>query len=523
MGAEPDASDGLATRGEGSPSATPDRAKQAGVLVLGTALATLSSVIVPLLVVRIVGKADVAALMALLLIYETVSLVVTSGFPQTLMYYLPARPTHERRAVAVQISRTMLALGGFAALILVGVGLLGDALPGLFARSAGEPQVDLRPLVWLALLPVGDLPARILPNLLIAEGQARAASSVGVIKSISMSLATLLPLALGKSVTFVAACISLVGLVQGLLVLYFLRELYARVSPVESPVTVKQLFRFAIPLGATDIVSMLNNGLDRYLILLAFSATAFAEYQAGAWQVPVIVYVPYAVGIAYAPHFVELFKTGRAREALEIWQGSIEKVALIVLPTAAILIVGAEELMELLFTKEYLRAAPVFRMYAILTLGRVAAYGTVIVAAGKPKYVLQAAVLSLASNLLISVPLVMTVGYLGPALGTVLAFIPTLAFYCWCIGRAAGVPATQVFPARRYLRVLAIAVAAGAVAYGFKLEVHGGAALMLLAEVGLVLSVFGALGTAARVITREDWAFVWSWLRLKVLREKAAG
>ncbi len=501
-----------------SESARADHAKQAGILVLGTALATLSSVIVPLLVVRIVGKADVATLMALLLIYETVSLVVTSGFPQTLMYYLPARPLEERRAVALKIAGTMLALGVLAALVLVAVGLFGDAIPGALADSSGKKQVDLHPLLGLALLPIGDLPARILPNLLIAEGRARGASAVGVMKSIAMSLATLVPLALGHSVFVVALCISCVGIMQGAIVIYFLRDLYGGVPRVPSPVSVKQLFGFAIPLGATDIVSMLNNALDRYLILLAFPAAAFAEYQAGAWQVPIVSYVPYAVGIAYAPRFVELFKSGRAREALSIWQRSIEKVSLLVLPFAAIFVVGAEELMELLFTKAYLHAAPVFRMYALLTLGRVAAYGTVIVAAGKPRYVLQAALLSLSSNLLISVPLVFTIGFVGPALGTVLAFIPTLVFYCWAIGRAAGVRTSEVFPLWRYTRVLGLSAIAGLVALAFKLELHRGPGLMLAGEAGIVLVVFGAIGTLTGLIERSDWEFIWNWIRLKILR-----
>lgn len=517
MPEEPDASGPSPTTDVVIESARPDQAKQAGILVLGTALATLSSVIVPLLVVRIVGKADVATLMALLLIYETVSLVVTSGFPQTLMYYLPARKLEERRAVALKIAGTMLALGALAGLVLVLVGLFGDALPGAFA-SADKKQVDLRPLIGLALMPIGDLPARILPNLLIAEGRARGASAVGVIKSITMSVATLVPLALGHSVYVVAICISGVGLLQGLLVIYFLRDLYGGATHVPSPVSVKQLFGFAIPLGATDIVSMLNNALDRYLILLAFPAAAFAEYQAGAWQVPIISYVPYAVGIAYAPRFVELFKSGRAREALSIWQRSIEKVSLLVLPFAAIFVVGAEELMELLFTKAYLHAAPVFRMYALLTLGRVAAYGTVIVAAGKPRYVLQAALLSLTSNLVISVPLLFKVGFVGPALGTVLAFIPTLVFYCWCIGRAAGVRTSQVFPLGRYARVLGLSAVAGLVALVFKLEVHGGPGLMLAGEAAIVLAVFGLVGTVTGLIERSDWEFVGNWMRLKVLR-----
>lgn len=519
--AEPDQGGAPSSPGGGDDSPPPGggakHARQAGILVLGTTLATLSGVVVPLLVVRLIGKADVAALMALLLVYETVTLIVTAGFPQTLMYHLPARSLAERRAVARRIASTLMLLGLGAGVLLAGVAGFGNYLTGIFAHSSKQ-SVDLRPVLALAVMPLGDLPARMLPNLLVVENRARAASVVGVLRSIARTLATLVPLALGYGVWTVALCITVTGLLHGLLVVYFLGDVYRGAEPVECPISRRELFSFAIPLGTTDIVSMLNNGLDRYLILLAFPAAAFADYQAGAWQVPVISYVPYAVGIAFAPRFVELFKAKKPREALAIWQHSIEKVSLIVLPSTAVFVVGAEELMQLLFTHAYIGAAPVFRLYSILTLGRVAAFGNVIVAAGRPRYVLQAAVLSLGSNLLISVPLVFTLGFTGPALGTVLAFIPTVLFYCWCIGRASDVPMREVFPLKRYGRVLFLCALAAVPATLFKLEIHASVALKLLGEAVLLLGTFSLLGTLAKIIERDDWAFAYSWIRLKVLR-----
>ena len=53
--------------------------EQASVLVLGKILAALSEAIVPLVIVRLLGKADVGILSGLLLIYSTVALVVTAS------------------------------------------------------------------------------------------------------------------------------------------------------------------------------------------------------------------------------------------------------------------------------------------------------------------------------------------------------------------------------------------------------------------------------------------------------------
>jgi O-antigen/teichoic acid export membrane protein len=505
---ESDPSEPPASRGGG-------RATQAGLLVLGTTLSTVSSLLVTLLVVRLLGKAEVGTLLALLMVYDTVALVLTSGFPQTLMYYLPARSGPERRAVAVRISLTLATLGAGAGALLALAGLVGNSVLSVIGS---HDTVDLSPLILFAPLPILDLPSRLLPNLLVAEGRARTVTVVSVFKSIASAAGVLVPVALGYGVWTVAVCYVAVGLVHGLVLPWVLHSLYSKEARIPCPVGRKELFKFSIPLGATDIVSLLNSYFDRYLILLVFPAVGFAAYQAGAWQIPIITYVPYAVGIAYAPKLVELFKAGKNREALGIWQDSVGKVALIVLPVTVAFMVGAEELMTLLFTKKYIDAAPVFRCYASLGLLRVAAYGTVIVSAGRPRYVLQASLLSAGTNVALSIPALIAFGFVGPALGTAIAFFPTVAFYCWCIGRATKIPFGEVFPLGRYLKVLGVVLVAAVPAILFKLYVSAPAGAAFAAEAGILLGVFALLGTVLRLIEREDWSFVWGWLRLKILK-----
>jgi O-antigen/teichoic acid export membrane protein len=200
----------------------------AGVLVLGNVLATLADIVVPLLVVRLLGKADVAALTALLLVYNTVALVVATGFPQAVMYHLPGRPLAERAAVARKIAATLFGLGAGAAVLLLLIGLYGSGFVAAISSIEDDRVVDLAPLMVLALLPLGDLPGRLLPNLLVAEERPRAAAAYGVFRSLGLSVCTLLPITLGGTAWTVAWCLVLVGMAQGVWVLASLRSLYGR-------------------------------------------------------------------------------------------------------------------------------------------------------------------------------------------------------------------------------------------------------------------------------------------------------
>ena len=93
------------------------------MLVLGKILATLSEAIVPLAIVRLLGKADVGILSGLLLVYSTVALVLTAGFPETLTFYLPTRTPAERKAIAGKVAQALLLLGFLGALVLVAISL----------------------------------------------------------------------------------------------------------------------------------------------------------------------------------------------------------------------------------------------------------------------------------------------------------------------------------------------------------------------------------------------------------------
>jgi O-antigen/teichoic acid export membrane protein len=492
-------------------------AQQAGALILGTTLATLSSVLLPLALVRLMGKGDIAELMALVLIYDMVALIATGGFAQVLMYHLPGKSEGEARAVAVRVANILAAMGALGAVVVAALGLFGAELPGALAKHDGA-HVSLWPLVILAPSLLFDLPSRAVPALLVSRGRAKEASALGVVRTIISTITTLVPVALGYPITTVVVWYSLTRCVFGLSMPWAIWVCFRGAPSAACPVKTAELFRFALPLGTTDIVSLLNQQFDRWLILLSFPATAFADYQAGAWQVPVLGTIAYSVGDAYMPSLVEKFGRGEPRAAIDIWRGTIAKVSLIVVPVTVGFMVGAHELMTLLFTEAYASAAIIFQLYSVMTLGRVATFGSVIIAVGRPRYMLEAAIFSLVSNVLLCVPLTMTVGFIGPALGTSLAFIPTVVFYIWSIARATGLKTREIFPAAGYFRVLLLSAAAGGVAYLAKNALGGPSGLRLAVAVLGTTLVFAMAGSVLGVISPADWRFARDWARLKLAR-----
>lgn len=491
----------------------PEPARQAGALVFGTTLATLSSALTPLLIVRLIGKADVARLLSITLVYETLAMLLSIGLPYTMLYQVSNREAPARAAIARRIARSasLLGLGG-AALVALVAGIVALLPPGLTTPTF---RTQLHLTLILAPSLAADLPFRLLPSLLIAEGRARHSAGLQVVRTIGLTLATLVPLALKTSVGTVIVVYAVVRWSFGLLLLWEFKHLYGHVERVPSPLGVRALFAFALPLGATEALGQVNAQLDRWLILFALPGTRFADYQAGAWQVPIVGTIAYSVGAAYTPELVRLFQAREPYAALELWQRGIHKVTLIVVPITMALVIGADELMPLMFTKAYASAVDIFRCYSVLTFLRVAAFGTVIVAAGKPGLVVRAAALGLLYNALFGIPLVLTLGFIGPALGAALAFLLHVVTYVYFISRAAEVPMSRVFPVRNYLRVFALACIAGAAGFAVKRALHVPAPVLLGLEITTVLGVFALLGSVTQTIEAADWRFLKDWLKLK--------
>jgi O-antigen/teichoic acid export membrane protein len=477
-------------------------ADDAGALLLGRALAILAEAGLLIVVVRLLGKADVGVLAEMLLVCQTIAIVATAGLPASLLIELPGASPSVRHTAARQHVRVLAVLG-----VVSGCGL---ALSGIASSD---------PWVWLCLAPFPffDLPVRALPNLLVIEGRAASGARYAVLKSVIGSVATIVPIAVGAPLWVVAACVTVGAAAAWLAVPLLLADIYRDVPRAPLVRSDLALVRRALPLGVTDIAGAIAQRLDRLLVVAYFSAESFAEYQVGAWQIPLVVNIPYAVGTASAAPMREAFASGRGAAAVALWRSSIRQVSLVVVPISMVFFVAADPVVELLFTTDYADAAPVFRCYTLLTMMRVAAFGAVLVAADRGNDVLLSASFGLVVAAMLGWPSVL-LGPLGPAIAAVVAFVPAAAFYCLRIAKAADLSLWRTFPLAAYCRIVACAAVPGVLAAWWIDDASHGAVVELAVATVVVLGGFVALASLTRDLGVAQWRFLLGWLRLAPLR-----
>jgi O-antigen/teichoic acid export membrane protein len=502
-----------------------NEARDTQVLVFAKMTAAAAVALVPFVIAKLLGKAEFGAVGGLWLIYGTLASAFTAGFPAAVLYYLADRERTARAAVTRRLMRTVFALGLLVGAVMYAIGAGGQELlgeVGAWVSGAQADPLELSALRYFALFAVFDVASRVFPNLLVAEHHARGAALFGVLRSLGMTVAQVVPASLGGGVPEIITGLTIFGVVQLLAMVWLIERLYRGVPRSSCDVGVGAMIRFSLPLGLTELVTVLNAQVDRYLVLLLMSGEAFANYTAGAWQLPVVS-IAYTIGQVYMPRFVRLLNAGRGAEVVEIWRQSSLKGGLVVVPVCAVFFVGAEEFMAVGFREDYVVAAQVFRFYVVYTALRIAPFGALIVAAGQPRLVLLAAAFTLVSNVIISVPLALLIGFEGPALGTMLAFVPTILVYGYFIGRAVGVSPWRTFPWVGWLRIALAALLGSVPAWVLKLTVNLHPALALGLEALLVLVGFLVVGRISGVVTAADVHEAKGWLRLRFFRRTTAG
>jgi O-antigen/teichoic acid export membrane protein len=487
---------------------------KAGLIFFGRLIQGIGQLAMGAILAHILDKASFAVLAFLLLLYATVSSLVVMAMPENVLFFLPRQLPGERKATSWQIVRILGLLGTAAAAVILACSLL----PGLVFADV-PLAAKYSPLI--AAYALFDIPALMLPNLLIAEERHQWASWVSILQTIGQIVSILVPCLLGLPLWAPLAAMLGYGVLHLAGLLLALHLLYRRVRAQPTCVSLREHFSFALPLGLSGIVGQLTRQFDKYVVLYVIGVMSFTDYSVGAWELPLVTVLPYSIGAAIVPLLVQAFANGRPREALEAWKSTIPKTSLLVLPIAFVFMICADDFVVLVFGAKFINATLPLRLYTVILLHRVVEYGAIMRAGGDTKAVLHCSVLLLVSNAVLSIPLAYTMGFVGPALATVLANVPSFLYALHRIARVTKSSFREVFPWAAYGRILGIAMVVAIPAVVFRWSVTLPAAADL-AVVGVgYLAVFALLGTVAGAIRREDWSFVARWLTLRQMVRKA--
>jgi O-antigen/teichoic acid export membrane protein len=419
----------------------------------GSVLLMVSSIIMT----RYLTKESYGTYLQAMLIVNTVILLAFVGLPQSIYYYF--QMAGEKRRFIV---RNVLV----SALVGVGAALFVLLLDDRICTLLGNPRLK-EYLPYIAGLILLQAPMALKDPLFFSAG-ALLGNSAG---SVLSALLDYLPVLSAVLAGFGLKGIFLVFLAsKGVSLLVFLILLKrccldTVVSPPEGEgkdVRFRDQVSYAIPIGIAGYLGVVGAQLDKYVVANGFSPSQFAVYSRGAMEVPFISTIAYLLNDITLPQCVAAYKEKNFPLLLQLMHRNIDKVAKINLPIFAFLLVEAPLLIEIMYTKEYVDATPIFRVYLLSLLFGVTVYNMIPTVSGNTQSLFWASAFSLTTKLVLCMLLVKLLGPVGVAAGVFAGSFVYLCYLLKCSVRILGVGWSEIMPWGRVASILMTAALAGA-------------------------------------------------------------
>lgn len=185
---------------------------------------------------------------------------------------------------------------------------------------------------------------------------------------------------------------------------------------------VKTIFKFSIPIGLASMVGTVNVELDKLVITSMFSTEELAIYSNASKELPVSI-ISTSISAVLLPQVVRLMHDSKKDEAVKLWKSATTISFAIISFIAAACFVFAPEVIEVMYSAKYLPGVSVFRVYCVVLLCRCTYFGLMLNATGKTKLILYSAIGTLVLNLSLNYLFYLIMGFVGPAVATLLATV----------------------------------------------------------------------------------------------------
>lgn len=420
-------------------------------ITIGQGVHTASQILVATFLARWMSGSDWSKMAYLMSVYFAMLVVANLGLHHGMPYFISHLNARGQRRVVFR-SMTALLVSGLvvAAVLYLASGALTQQWDGLAGLVA-----------LMGIVIAVELPSTICAMALVAMER----SLLSAIWEGSMGLVTLITV-FGLFIQnngLRAACIGLLiaGVIRSvtavIALLWATRQNNSQ-NDVDGSLSIPRIrdqITFALPLGATIIVSVLNRSLDKWLVA-AFHPARLGEYAIAAQELPIINILPVAGGAAIAVSLVHHLARGEHPTALKVWIEQSIRLTYVLVPAVSILIICSPEIIELMFGRQYRSGAPILVIFTVILLHRVAEYGVVLRAAGRTRELLIASLVLLITNAVAASILIIIFGPIGAAIGTLIA---NVVAWLWVLRQVAVVLESsikQVFPWKEWTQQIAI-------------------------------------------------------------------
>lgn len=424
------------------------------VLVFSKFMALLLSIVTTMVLTRSLALDEYGTYSELLTISAIGVSVFSLGLPNALNYFLPRCETMKEKQKFVGFYFLLLTI---LSLILMGAMALAN---GSIARYYTNEEL-VRYSYFLIIIPWTKLIISSRSNLFIAEGKVR--------KEIAYSIANGLMLAVIAFMTtldnsnfdkYILAYV-IVECTFTLLVYFeawwgFGRKIDIRINRAD----IKELLKYAIPLGLSTAVSTISLDLDKLIIGYVMDEASVAIYANAGKELPFSL-ISTSFTAVFLPQIVLLVRDKKTEKALERWKDIIETNYIILSFCVTASIVFAPQIISLLYSEAYLDGVTIFRIYSMTLILRITYWAMILNAFGKTNEILYNSIICLGINVILSIVLYSMFGFVGPAIATFLSIFAIVVLQIVRTSKLLNTSILSIIPFKQFIKPTIVCLISG--------------------------------------------------------------
>lgn len=424
--------------------------RPAMVLMTGRGLGFIAAFAIPMVLARVFTQEEFGTYKQLFLIYGTLFGIAQVGMAESLFYFLP----NEKQRGGSYVVNTMLVLGGVGLACLAGVWLLQTYI----AQLLNNPDlVDYIPFVGFYLLFM--LMAVLLEITMTVRKQHKAASFAYAFSDLFRAILYITPVLLFSDLHWLMlGAVGFAAMRLGATLVYVLREFRGSLTPDKR--LLENHLGYAIPFGFAIIIEVLQHNFHLYAVSYHFDVATFAIYAVGCLQIPLVDFLSSSTSNVMMTNMRSRMLDNDKAGACAIWLDTVRKLALILCPLVAGLVIMAYELITLLFTEMYVDSVPIFMFWTLGSLFTLLITDGVLRVLAETRFLILQNLIQLFLIVILIQWFLVTFGVIGAVLATILSTAICKAIAMWRIKTVLNLSLKQLLPWRSLGKCFFIATAA---------------------------------------------------------------
>lgn len=369
------------------------------------------------------------------------------GLIDAVNYYYNGGLSGRSRQRIVNTIFLLIAIGGAGAAIAIL--LCGDLITAYFHNpmlNSVYLYVAFRPLLANA-----ELASR---NLHLSCGRAKFIALRNGMFSTGKLLAVIIAARLTGSVSRIFGCLLTLEFIVAAVNFLLLEKGGIRIRPQCCDAEkIREILSFSLPMGAYIQANALAQHVDALVIGHFESAERLAIYANCAARLP-IDFVSSALLTVLIPAITRSIHRSDRAASLRLLCGYLKIGSVFAWTLGLACIVLSGPAVQLLYGIRYLSGTAVFALYRLVDMTQFANLSLILSAGGETKALMRISCAALVANLLLNVLCYRALGFVGPAVATVLIFVMTTLLMLRRGARMLGAAMADLFDRRHMIRLL---------------------------------------------------------------------